>query len=58
MRLEVAGTSSIWNAVDVRGMEANGDAHDHMLKVFRNVAIDTQEVRAFEAFEAESALDD
>ena len=39
--------------VDVLSPDSNSDTHDHVLRTFSNLAIDTEEVRSLERLETE-----
>lgn len=39
--------------VDVLSPDSNSDTHDHVLRTFSNLAIDSEEVRSLERLEAE-----
>jgi hypothetical protein len=44
------------NAVEVVAVDANGDTHDEVLGPLGDLAVQTEEIRAFERFESEAGL--
>jgi hypothetical protein len=45
---------SLEDAVNVRAVDADCNAHDHVLWAFGDTAIDVEEVGAFKCFETEA----
>ena len=43
-------------AFDVVAVNSNSDSHEHMLRPFSDLAIETKEIRAFEGLEAEELV--
>ncbi len=43
------------DAVDVSAMNTDGDTHNHVLRSLSNSTIDSEKVRTFEGFEAETS---
>ena len=50
---EVVGSDG---AVDVRAVDTDSDAHEHVLGAFGDTVVDAEEVGAFKSFEAEAAV--